>query len=82
MDAETMNGETPRCHRCSYPMFEQYKAYPGHWYCFHPKTLNRENRRITICHTPVQGDEYQVLFNATTPEFCPLIMQMERRAMV
>ena len=60
----------PKCSDCTSPMFEQYKGYPGHWYCFHPTTL-RTSKKITICDTPWGEDEYRLLREAETPNFCP-----------
>lgn len=60
------------CNGCNHPMHEQYKNYPGHWYCFHPKTCGK-----TICHTPKEDyDNFdahrQVLEEAKDPKWCPL----------
>lgn len=40
------------CDGCSYPMHEQFRNYPGHWYCFCPGPKIGH----TICNTPV--DDY------------------------
>jgi hypothetical protein len=54
-------------------MHEQFRNYPGHWYCFCPgPTIGR-----TICNTPVNdyGDREahsKVLKEAKQPKWCPL----------
>lgn len=60
------------CIDCKHPVHEQYKNYPGHWYCFCPgNTMGR-----TICHT--NAEDYkdiekhkQALSQAKTPRWCP-----------
>ena len=55
---------------CRYPMFEQLKGYPGHWYCFHPEHLKKSPKSLTICNVPWGEDEYKALEEAKTPTFC------------
>lgn len=65
-----------KCIDCKHPMFEQFKGYKGHWYCFSPDHFRNKKEgivgpSITICDTPVHGDEYDALREAKTPAFCP-----------
>lgn len=61
------------CDNCRYPMHEQFRNYPGHWYCFCPgPKIGR-----TICNTPVEdyGDfeaHRRTLQESKHPQWCPL----------
>lgn len=65
------------CEGCKHPMHEQYKNYPGHWYCFCPGPIIGRK----ICDTPVEeyGDiaaNNKRLVEARTPKFCPGLIPM------
>lgn len=60
-----------KCSDCKHPQHEQYKGYPGHWYCFHPETCGKK-----ICDTPIEEwndfpANNQRLKEAKTPKWCP-----------
>lgn len=62
-----------KCSECKHPMHEQFKRYPGHWYCFH----SGEKCGSKICDTPAEDyDNFpahnRLLAEAKTPKWCPL----------